>query len=166
VPKTTEPDLSLIGPAAIPAAGEPEQLYAEELATYAAYDAEDDLAYERRARNAFLARELKQIDEIVRSRKTYANKIFCLIVCWLVAIGAVLLLSGFHAYGFDLDTNVLLALIGGTTLNVLGIFTIVANFLFPKGGHSILSQSRALQENVAKTENVRTMGGDGKPQAS
>ncbi|MDP4360701.1 hypothetical protein QR510_29170, partial [Escherichia coli] len=42
---------------------------------------------------------------------------------------------------FDLDDKILLALIGGTTLNVLGIFTIVTNFLFPKSGASIFSQT-------------------------
>ena len=148
--KPPEIDLSLIGPLSVPA-GDEEQLYAKELETYSAYDKEDDLAYERRVRKAFHARELNQIDEIVQSRKTYANKIFNLVVGWLVGMGVVLLLSGFRCLGFDLDTKVLLALIGGTTLNVLGIFTIVANFLFPKNGHSILSQVHGSQAEQPKS---------------
>lgn len=117
-------------------------LFAKELATYEQFDDQDDEAYERRVRHAFLARELKQIDEIVSSRKAYADKIFDLVVWWLVALGVVVVLAGFKdKTNFDLDSKIILALIGGTTLNVLGIFTIVTNFLFPKNGHSIFSRS-------------------------
>lgn len=127
-------------------------LYAKELAAYEQFDGQDDDAYERRVRHAFLARELRQIDEIVESRKEFANKIFLLVVCWLVALGAVVLLVGFKSEtGFELDSKVVLALIGGTTLNVLGIFTIVTNFLFPKNGHSIFSR----EANSAARKPVR-----------
>jgi hypothetical protein len=85
-------------------------------------------------------RELSQIDDIVKERKSYAHKIYCLVVGWLAAVGALLLFSGWNAGGFFLDSKVLLALIGGTTINVLGIFAIVTKFLFPAGGASILSR--------------------------
>ena len=132
-------------------------LFAKELATYEQFDDQDDEAYERRVRHAFLARELKQIDEIVSSRKAYADKIFDLVVWWLVALGVVVVLAGFKGKtNFDLDSKIILALIGGTTLNVLGIFTIVTNFLFPKNGHSIFSRSStAAAKKATKKPPVR-----------
>ena len=33
---------------------------------------------------------------------------------------------------FNLSNNVLLAAIGGTTINVIGLFLVVARYLFPK----------------------------------
>ena len=86
----------------------------------------------------------------IDARKTYANRIFWLIVAWLSSILLMLLLEGFlgkreiavnlaaHGIGlkatfhFDLSDPVLLALIGGTTGGVVGLFVIVANYFFPK----------------------------------
>ena len=85
------------------------------------------------------------------ARVKYANSIFKLVSVWLAAILLVLLLQGFFGkegipieitngmYGpalysklrFDLPPEVILALIGGTTASVLGIFTFVARYLFP-----------------------------------
>lgn len=126
-------------------------LYAKELAAYGEFDDQDDEAFERKVRHAFLARELQQIDEIVASRKSYANKIYWLVVCWLIGMGLVILLVGFKEWTkFEVDTKVVLALIGGTTLNVLGIFTIVTNFLFPKNGHSIFSRGSEFSNKKKK----------------
>ena len=150
MPKQPLPDLSLIVPVVSPPDNAAKDLYRQEVESYASDDDQDDDAYERKIKRAFHLRELKQIDEIIDSRKAYADKIFKLVVSWLIGVGGVILLSGFAPFGFMLDDKVLLALIGGTTLNVLGIFTIVANFLFPKNGHSILS--RAHSEIAKKNE--------------
>ena len=70
----------------------------------------------------------------IRLRRKYANRIFYLVRYWLIGVLGVLILQG--ALGpwklFDLSENVLLALIGGTTVNVLGLFVVVINYLFPK----------------------------------
>lgn len=150
--KPPQPDLSLIVPVVTLPNSAAKDLYLQEVESYASVDDKDDDAYERKITRAFHSRELKQIDEIIESRKAYANKIFKLVVFWLIGVVAVILLSGFGPFGFLLDDKVLLALIGGTTLNVLGIFTIVANFLFPKNGHSILS--RAQSEIAEKNKTV------------
>jgi hypothetical protein len=69
-------------------------------------------------------------------RKDFAWDIFYLIVVWLCAIFGILLLQGFQVgicgHAFKLDDSVVLALIGGTTINVLGIFIIVVRYLFPQ----------------------------------
>lgn len=66
-------------------------------------------------------------------RKEYAKSVYKLIVWWLVGIGVLLLLAGFgYIFGFfHLPDSVLLAIIGGTTVNVLGLFAIVMRHLFP-----------------------------------
>lgn len=93
--------------------------------------------------------ELEGLKQDIKARKRYARCIFRLIVWWLVAIFLLLLLQGFLSgnkievlwppplnwwkthIGFRLADSVLLALIGGTTANVLGIFVLVVRYLFP-----------------------------------
>lgn len=85
-------------------------------------------------------------------RKTYAGRIFRLICCWLCGVFTLLIISGFgksfpqelqlaignNLYSFkgkiafEISDGVLLAIVGGTTATVLGLFAIVANYLFPK----------------------------------
>jgi hypothetical protein len=81
-----------------------------------------------------ILRGLKQdIDE----RKKYARCFFVLACFWLAAITVLLVLQGFGSFWFGLmpfklSESVLLAVIGSTTVNVLGILYVVANYLFPK----------------------------------
>ena len=74
----------------------------------------------------------RQLEQDIDERKMYAQLIFVLIVGWIVAILAVVLLQGFSFKGFEISDKVLMTLIGGTTINILGIFIIVANYLFPR----------------------------------
>ena len=69
--------------------------------------------------------------EIHEIRKTYVQKLFVLIVCWLLLTAFVLTLAGFHDCGLILSDNVLIALITSTTANVLGLFYVVAKWLYP-----------------------------------
>ncbi|MFZ6843565.1 hypothetical protein [Undibacterium sp. RuTC16W] len=99
--------------------------------------------------------ELRQVEQIIEARKTYADKVFSLVRIWLIVVGSILIGQGFNRYvGFELSDKVLITLIGGTTLNVIGIFTIVANFLFPKNGHSphSLLQNKAKSKTKPKTK--------------
>lgn len=74
--------------------------------------------------------ENEAIGQNIKERKKYAGHIFWLIVGWLVLLFVVLGLQGFKYCEFELSENVLLALITGTTVNILGIFVIVVNYLF------------------------------------
>jgi hypothetical protein len=72
-------------------------------------------------------------------RKRYAGHFFVLSCIWVGVIVAILLLQGFGSFWFGkmpfkLSEPVVLAVIGSTTLNILGILYIVANYLFPKKG--------------------------------
>lgn len=62
-------------------------------------------------------------------RKIYASRLFDLSQYWLLFIGAFLLLAGFGK--LKVADSVLIALITTTTANVLGLFYIVARWLFP-----------------------------------
>lgn len=78
------------------------------------------------------AEELASAKQDRGERKLYAARIFYLMCVWLALLFAVLALEGWEAGGFHLEQGVLLALIGGTTANVLGIFVLVARYLFWK----------------------------------
>ena len=71
----------------------------------------------------------KSID--IENRRTYASRIYGMIVGWLVAVILIIVGSGFkQIFPFYLSDNVLITLIGGTTVNVLGLFVIVVKYYF------------------------------------
>jgi hypothetical protein len=74
----------------------------------------------------------------IKERKKYAQLFFYLSCAWLVAIVAILMLQGFGfsfwKAPFHLSDSIVLAMIGSTTANVLGILYIVAKYLFPNRG--------------------------------
>ncbi len=86
--------------------------------------------------------ELSGIKLDIEQRKTYADRIFHLVLFWLSAIGVVIFVQGFHFYGFSLDTSVLLMLIGSTTSGVIGLFLIVTRYIFPARTAESLSASK------------------------
>lgn len=75
--------------------------------------------------NAGLAKYFQQ-------REDWGDRVFWMLVGWLVSVVAVLVLDGFHVHGFHLDNSIMIAFIGTTTADVLGLGYVVANFLFPK----------------------------------
>ncbi len=68
----------------------------------------------------------------IQRRQTWANRIFWLIVGWLVSVIAAVVCQGFGLREFHLDDSVIIAFISTTTVNVLTLGYIVANYLFPK----------------------------------
>lgn len=78
--------------------------------------------------------EIEGVRQDRLERKLYADRIFKLICFWLVGLFCVLVMEGLHFNYFNLEESVLVAMIGGTTVNVLGIFIIVTKYLFPSSG--------------------------------
>ena len=80
------------------------------------------------------AQEIKSQQLDITQREEYAKLIYKLIMWWLVAILGIVLLQGFGSICgfFSISDKVLITLIGGTTINVLGLFAIVANYIFRK----------------------------------
>ncbi len=113
---------------------------------------ESEKYYEDRINQAKADREeerVKILQQDRQERQKYAKYLFKLICVWLLGIYSIIMFSGFGATtmrfdmsdlpvakrlefkpSFQLSDAVLLALIGGTTINVLGLFVIVANYLF------------------------------------
>jgi hypothetical protein len=80
----------------------------------------------------------------IQERKHYARKLFWLTASWLIAVFSIVTLTAVKIDNpcwwseylptlreIKLSEAVLLALIGTTTANVLGLFVIVARYLFP-----------------------------------
>jgi hypothetical protein len=68
--------------------------------------------------------------QILKHRGGYAFGIFLLVVLWLVGIFLILVCQGFAWHGFHLDDSVLLAAIGSTTANIIGVLLIIVKFIF------------------------------------
>jgi uncharacterized membrane protein YdbT with pleckstrin-like domain len=64
------------------------------------------------------------------ARKKYSHRIFMITSGWLISVVGILLLVGFKK--MILSDAVLIALLGTTTVNVLGFFLIVIQYLFNK----------------------------------
>jgi len=85
-----------------------------------------DLEYE-----AKLARLNNYMDE-AKQRRKYALRIFILTCIWVTSILGLVLLQGFSWKGFHLSDSVLLAAIGTTTANIIGVFLIVTRYFFSR----------------------------------
>lgn len=155
-------DLDVIGAEAVPtpnssvsvALAEAEEAYFAERASAS----DDNEIFHKKIHLAIHKRELQQIDDLLKARKTFANRIYWMLVGWLGSVVLMLLASGAKYKGFELDVKVLLTLIAGTTINVIGIFAIVANFLFPKNKGDILFslQSRTAEHSAAALASAST----------
>jgi len=76
--------------------------------------------------------QVKSVHQDINERKKYASNIYRLICFWVFGLLLVVCLSSWSVKTkFNTPTAVLLALVGSTTLNVLGLFYIVAHYLFP-----------------------------------
>ena len=76
--------------------------------------------------------KLRSLAQDIQHRELYAKRIFVFVCFWVAALLGIVTLQGWKPGGFELTDGVLIALIGGTTANVLGLFVVVANYLFPK----------------------------------
>jgi len=65
------------------------------------------------------------------NRISYIGRIFWLVVGWLACVVLCIVLTGYEDTGFKLSDQVLIAFITSTTINVVGLFVIVAKWLYP-----------------------------------
>lgn len=70
-------------------------------------------------------------------RKTIPNKLWSLTIWWLIVVVIIIIFSGIDHEAFpgffflNFKPTVLIALITTTTASVIGLFTILLNYLFP-----------------------------------
>ena len=95
------------------------------------YEAEVDYVEDQREKI-----EIAGLKQDIAARKVYAALFFLLAALWMAVISVLLFFQGFGQgrLGFKLSDTVLLAAIGSTTANLVGILYVVANYLFPKRG--------------------------------
>lgn len=92
-----------------------------------------------------LQEEVDSLKQDRNERKKYADKTFTLVCVWLIGVFIIIIFSGFLSEPclfvtrwcslkliFRLPEALLIAIVGGTTASVIGIFLVVANYLFPK----------------------------------
>ena len=79
-----------------------------------------------------LKAEITNLVQDREQRKVYGNRLFWLVVIWLSVVGIILIAQGVCIIPFKLSVTVATTMIGSTTVSVLGLFAIVANYLFPK----------------------------------
>ena len=80
----------------------------------------------------------KGLADYIKMRRWYGNVILCLTFLWITAVLVVVFMQGYSTNGFTLPDSVLMLLLGTTTANVIGLFIIVANYLFPKNARDLL----------------------------
>lgn len=83
----------------------------------------------------------KGLADYIKMRRRYGNVILFLTFLWIIAVLVVVFMQGYSAKGFALSDSVLMLLLGTTTANVIGLFIIVANYLFPKNARDLLDFS-------------------------
>ena len=85
-----------------------------------------------RLENDLLQQEIEDVRQDRAERRKYSGRIFGLVVAYLVVVGLLVLLAGLDQVPFGLPASVLMVLIGSTAVSMVGLFAIVANYLFPQ----------------------------------
>lgn len=85
----------------------------------------------------WFSRERKRVELLglindLEARRKWGERVFWLLVGWLIADFLCVCFQGFTYNGFHVSDPIIIALITTTTVNVLGLGYIVANYLFPK----------------------------------
>lgn len=77
-----------------------------------------------------LRRKFDTHDALNKLIEPYAKKAYRFMCCYSSAVGVVLLLNGFQAWGFHLDESVLDFLVGSTAVTVVGLVGMVLTGIF------------------------------------
>ncbi len=80
---------------------------------------------------ASLKQQLKEDEDVHELRLSYTSKVFWLVCIWLIFVAVVICCTGFSLCSFALSDKVLITFITSTTVTVLGLFVIVAKWMFP-----------------------------------
>lgn len=120
---------------------DPEQIVASQEGIEPAAKAEEQrlTAAGKKEISAAVSMTLENVSDAkdINARETYAFRLFVVAVAWIIGVFVVILCQGFLSHGlkpiFSLSDTVLIAFIGGTTVNVLGLLAIVVRYLFHRG---------------------------------
>lgn len=80
--------------------------------------------------------ELKRYKQNYKLRREFAKYIRYIVFGWILFIGLILVWAGNKIGDFYLSDSVLIALISGTSVNIIGLMWVVAKNLFPNSDNS------------------------------
>ena len=83
---------------------------------------------------SFTTSEISQKNQAAREK--YEPRLFWLAVCWLFVALVILIFQAYGWCGFHLESAVMVAVVGSTTLNVFGLLTIALKYIFPASSKS------------------------------
>lgn len=83
-----------------------------------------------RLRNRFAKAKIKSAKADRKMRKQYAGRILRYLEVYSAGVALLLLLSGFHLFGFSIESAVLSALVGSTAIAAIGLVGFIARGLF------------------------------------
>ncbi len=89
---------------------------------------------EKQQKNRSLRLKNDELEQIIALKEKYAGKALTLVVSWLVFVLLVFIACAWnwcHNYITPFNDNVLIALIGGSSANIIGLFAIVLRHIFP-----------------------------------
>ena len=103
----------------------------EGVASPDAIDLLERAAVERTQLENKLARSrIKNVKADRKMRKTYAGRILRYLEAYSVAVGLLIVASGFKLWGFNLPVEILASLVGSTALAAIGLVGFIARGLF------------------------------------
>lgn len=73
--------------------------------------------------------KLKEKADVLQQRKSFSGRIFALVLFYVLAVLAIIVLCGFDV--LSISDAVLIALLSTTTANVVGLLVIVMKYFFP-----------------------------------
>lgn len=80
--------------------------------------------------NRLARSRIKNVKADRKMRKQYAARVLRYLEIYSVAVGLMVLASGFHVFGFVLPVEILASLVGSTALAAIGLVGFIARGLF------------------------------------
>jgi len=73
---------------------------------------------------------ISELENEVLLRKVLSWSFFIVSIAWLVAIVIMIWAQGTGSGGFDIDSSVIIAIVGGTTVTVFKMLRVVAEYIY------------------------------------
>lgn len=89
-----------------------------------------DIKNEEDRKNRMLESTLKDKEQDRSQRKDYASMIFSFMCWYMFAVFFIIIMNGITINHFHVSDDVILALLGTTAIEVIGIFAFVAKYQF------------------------------------
>jgi hypothetical protein len=86
--------------------------------------------FELKAENTALTQQLRSKEKIHNLMTPYANKVFWFLCAYGLACLTLLLLDGFHTWGFDSPDSVMQVVVGSTAVSAIGLVGLVIKGMF------------------------------------